>query len=107
MGALLVGVTHMNHFIVETKEGKRSFDDAPVPPNPTHPPCQFSVKCTKSDYYCPKNDYAQCQRPREECKCTGCHRCLLVSCLKKKLGCKLGKGKPGKLCSAVGLSAVC
>ena len=83
-------------------------DDDFVPPN--HPPCQYGVKCTntKRTYYCKTNWISiQCQRPIEECKCKGCNDCLLVSCMKKKMGCKLGKGKPGKLCAMVGMNAVC
>ena len=89
-------------------------DDALVPPElPLDETVSYGVKCTKSDYYCgPKGDFSRCQRPLAECKCKGepskennyqgCYSCLLVSCLKEKLGCKLGNGKPGKLCSVVG-----
>merc|ERR1711942_633432 len=116
----------MKHFIVETNEGQSGSDyandDDFVPPthptHPTHPTppsvdillpsCQYTAECTntKSNYYCKKNDLEQCARPVEECKCKkgskGCNTCLLVSCMKKKMGCKLGEGKPGELCAIPG-----
>ena len=63
----------------------------------------------KSYYKCPKKDFVQCQRNLEECKCKGCHDCLLASCLKKKLGCKISasEGKPQKLCSVVATNESC
>ena len=82
----------------------------------TYAPCptSFGFKCATSEYTCYREynkriSKLQCKRPLKECNCkeSGCRDCLDVDCLKKKIGCKISKGKPGKLCSLVGMWSIC
>ena len=121
--ALLIGVTHMKHFIIHTKDGLNityifqvtlayknlgksgsDYDDVPMIST-----CQTQVsfECGTSSYTCPKGYPDPCKMPMEKCKCKECQECLDVNCLKKKFGCKLSTGKPGKLCSMVAFWEVC
>merc|ERR1711875_14418 len=111
--ALLVGVTNMKHFILETKgeqtgsDYTNSFnyanDDDWVPFSERT--WKYTAKCANGRYYtCPERpDPYQCKKEKKECNnCKGCKLCLDVSCLKKFACKKSGMGKEEKLCSMIG-----
>ena len=63
------------------------------------PASLYTFNCTTSFYTCPKGNFHQCRWRENKCGCKECQACMDVGCMKKRLGCQLYEGEPGKLCS--------
>merc|ERR1719184_686004 len=97
---LLVGMSNMKHFIVETKEGEVGSDYADI----LEDWCVLSVNCsTTGTHRCNGKvgsslcivpmERCGCQRKKEECTCWG------GACMKRAQGCD---GEPGEYCKVIG-----